>query len=76
MLSYVLFKIYFFLRAIPSAYGSFQARDLIRTAVSAYTTATAMEIKPHLQPIPELIATPDPYPTEQGQGLNPRPHSY
>jgi len=27
-----------------------------------------------LQPTPQLMATPDPQPTEQGQGLNPQPH--
>ena len=30
--------------------------------------------KPHLQPTPQLTATPDPQPTEQGQGSNPQPH--
>ena len=29
---------------------------------------------PHLQPTPQLMATPDPRHTEQGQGLNPQPH--
>ena len=28
----------------------------------------------HLQPIPQLTATPDPSPPEQGQGSNPQPH--
>ena len=31
--------------------------------------------EPHLRLIPQLAATPDPQPTEQGQGLNPHPHS-
>ena len=30
----------------------------------------------HLQPIPQLMATLDPRPTEQGQGLTPHPHGY
>jgi len=35
----------------------------------AYTTATAGS-KPHLQPTPQITATPDPQPTERGQGSN------
>ena len=31
-------------------------------------------VKPHLQPTPQLMATPDPQPTEQGQGSNLKPH--
>ena len=30
--------------------------------------------EPRLQPTPQLTATPDPQPTEQGQGLNLQPH--
>ena len=30
--------------------------------------------EPCLQPTPQLTATPDRQPTEQGQGLNPQPH--
>ena len=30
--------------------------------------------EPHLQPTPQLMTTPDPYPTERGQGSNLRPH--
>ena len=42
----------------------------------AYSTATAT---PDLRRVcvlytPQLTATPDPQPTEQGQGLNPHPH--
>ena len=32
--------------------------------------------EPHLQPIPQFEATPDLYPTKQGQGSNPPPHGY
>ena len=43
----------------------------------AYTTATAtMGSEPCLQPTPQLMAMPDPGPTGQGQGLNPRPHGF
>lgn len=38
------------------------------------TTATAMRgSKPHLQPTPQLTATPDPEPTERGQESNSQP---
>ena len=30
--------------------------------------------EPHLQATPQLIATPDPTPTEHGHGLNLQPH--
>ena len=32
--------------------------------------------EPCLQPTLQLTVTPDPSPTERGQGLNPSPHSY
>ena len=32
--------------------------------------------EPHLQPTPQLMATPDLQPTECGQGSNPHPHGY
>ena len=35
-----------------------------------------LRIEPHLQPTPQLIATPDPQPTEQGQESNLRLHGY
>ena len=45
----------------------------------AYTTATSLwhsnaGTELHLQPTPQLMATPDPWPIEQGQGLNLHPH--
>ena len=41
----------------------------------AYARATATrDLKPHLQPTPQLMATPDPLPMEQGQGSNLQPH--
>ena len=33
-----------------------------------------VESEPGLQPTPQLMATPDPKPIEEGQGLNPQPH--
>ena len=32
--------------------------------------------KPHLQPMPQLTATPGSFPSEQGQGLNPHPQGH
>jgi len=33
-----------------------------------------VESELHLQPTPQLWATPDPEPNERGQGSNPHPH--
>ena len=60
-------------RATPLAYGSSQARDGIR-AVAAGLCHSNMGPEPHLQPTPQLTTTPDPQPTDQGQGSNPGPH--
>ena len=61
--------------ADPSAYGGSQARGLIRTAATgpcqSHSNAGS---QPRLQPTPQLTATPDCQPTEQGQGPNPQPH--
>ena len=55
-----IFLFFLLFRATPAAYGNFQARGPIKVPqLPAYTTATE---------------TPDPYPTEWGQGLNPQPH--
>ena len=44
----------------------------------AYTTATTVGSKPHLQPTHtiQLTATLDPRPPERGQGSNPHPHEF
>ena len=42
----------------------------------AYTTAKATWRLSHLQPTPQLMATPDPWPTERGQWWNPCPHGH
>ena len=41
----------------------------------AYTTATAMWDLSQVCDL-QLMAMPDPQPTEQGQGWNPHPHGY
>ena len=54
------------------AYEDSQNRGQIRaTAAGLHSNARS---EPRLQPIPQLTATPDPQPTEQGQGSNPQPH--
>ena len=67
------------LRAASVAYGSSQARALIGAAAvglghSHSHNNARYELR--LQPIPQLITTPYPSPTELGPGLNPRPHGY
>ena len=54
--------------------GGSQAREL---QLPAHATATETPgSEPHLQPTPQLMAMPDPQPTEQGQVLNPQPHGW
>ena len=57
------------------AYGSSQARGPVGAAAARLCHShsnTRSEL--HLRPIAQLTATPDPYPTEQGQGSNLYPH--
>ena len=49
------------------AYGSSQARGHIGAAAASLCHSHISRSKPHLQPTPQLTATPDPYPTEQGR---------
>ena len=77
---FFLFVFVFFLslclcRAALMAYGGSQARGLIRaTAANLCQSYSNARSELHLRPTPQLTATPDPQPTEQGQGLNPQPH--
>ena len=62
-------------RAALTAYGGSQARGLIRaTAASPHHRHSNAGSEPCLQTTPQLMATPDPQPTERGQGLNLQPH--
>ena len=64
-------------RATPAAHGGSQARGLIRAiAAGLHHSHSNARSKPRLQPTPQLMATPDPQPTERGQGLNSHPHGY
>ena len=63
-----------FFRATPAAYGGFQARGLIgAVAASLHQSHSNSGSEPHLRPTPQVTATLDPSPTEQGQGSNPPP---
>ena len=73
---FVLFCFLLF-RATPAAYGSSQARGCIGAAAAGPRHSHSnVGSKPRLQPIPQLMATLDPQPTERGQGLNLHPHGY
>ena len=61
-------------RAVPSAYGSTQARGPIgAAAVGLCHSCCNVGSELHLQPTPQLTAMSDPQPTDQGQGSNPHP---
>ena len=77
MISFTLFLTFFFFfllfRVTLAAYGSSQAKGRIRATASGHSLIIAGS-QPRLRPIPQFMATPDPPPTEQGQGSNPHPH--
>ena len=51
----------FVFRAAPSAFGGSQARGLIgAVAASLHHSHSKVGSEPHLRPIPQLMATPDP----------------
>ena len=59
------------------AYGIFQARGQIGAVVAGlHHSHSNAGSKSRLQPTPQLTATLDLQPTEQGQGLNPHPYGY
>ena len=58
-------------RAAPLAYGSSQARSPVGTSAAGLCHSQSNAgSKPRLPPTPQLMATPDPQPTERGQGSN------
>ena len=64
-------------RAVPKTYGGSQARGPIRdVAGGLHHNHSNVKSELCLQPTLRLMATPDPYSTEQSQGLNPHPHGY
>ena len=83
MLGAILFFIFLFIYFLsfcpflgPSvAYGGSQAKGRIKAvAAGLHHSHSNMGSEPRLQPIPQLTATLDRQPTEQGQGWNPKPH--
>ena len=59
------------------AYGSFQARGLIRAAAAGlHHSHRNTGSKPHPRPTPQLMAMSNPWPIQRGQGSNPHPHGY
>ena len=72
-----LFFVFCLFRSSPSAGGSSQARGRIRaTAAGLRHSHSHPGFEPRLWPTPQLTATPDPKPTEQGQGWTLHPHGY
>ena len=71
------FLFLFLFRAMPTAFGSSQARDWIGAlAASLHHSHSNVGFGPSLQPAPQLTTTLDPSSTEWGQGSNPSPHGY
>ena len=71
------FNLFLLLRAMPEAYGSSQGRGWIgATTAGLHHSHSNTGSEPRLPSTPQLMATPDPQPTEQGQGLTPHPHGY
>ena len=68
---------FFFFRATPMAYGDYQPGGQIRAATAGlHHSHSNVGSQLSMPPTPQLRATPDPYPTEQGQGSKLRPHGY
>ena len=68
---FIYFCLFAFSRAALVAYGGAQARGPIGAiAASLRHSHSNRGSEPHLRPTPQLTATLDPQPTEQGQGLN------
>ena len=69
----------FFFSAAFAAYGSVQARGRIESVAAglhhSHSHSNAGS-EPRLLPIPQLTATLEPEPTEQGRGWNLNPHGY
>ena len=58
---FFFFCLFAFSRAAPAAYGGSQARGQIRTTTAGLCQSHSnVGSEPHLRPIPQLTATPDP----------------
>ena len=68
---------FFLLRAAPAAYESSQAKGQVRAAAAGLPHSHSnVGSEPRLQPMRQLVAKPDPQPTERGQGSNLHPRGY
>ena len=77
MISGFMFVCLFFClyRAALAAYGCSQARgQMVAVATGLRQSHSNARSKPHVRPTPQLTATPNPQPTEQGQASNRQPH--
>ena len=75
MAFYFIFIFILLFRAVPAAYGESQARGLIvATDAGLHHSHSHTGSELRLRPAPQLMATPDPSPTERGLGWNPQPH--
>ena len=76
-LNLFIYFVFCLFRAAPAAHKDFQDRGLIGDVAAglrhSYSNAGS---EPRLQPTPQLMATPDPQPTGQGQGSNLKPHGF
>ena len=67
----------FVVRATPTGYGISQPRDQIGAATPGlHHSRSNARLEPRLQPTLQLMATPDPSPTEWAQGSKVRPHGF
>ena len=72
MCFFVCLFVFGLFRAASTAYESSQTRGGIRaTAAGLHHSHRNTRSQPHLQPTPQLRATPDSQPTHRGQGSNP-----
>ena len=74
-LKIIFFFFFCHLTATPMTYGSSRAKGWTGAAIACLCYSNARS-EPCLWPTLLLTATPDPYPTEQGQTSNPSPHGY
>ena len=69
------FFVFYAFRAAPVAHGGSQARGPIGAAAAGlHQSHSKAGSEPRLQPTPQLMATPDPLTSEQGQGSNLQPY--
>ena len=74
---YSFFFFFFFFQASSVTYRSSQNRGRIGSmAASLQHSGSITGSEPLLWPTPQLMAMPDPWPTERGQRSNPHLHGY